>query len=163
MFRSFFRDTTTRTFASLRFSSSRKIATSVQEKACIRNGLTVLSCSPDVCARRQDEALPLPFPRDNTKSQLWNEKCFIQCLRMIAIAIDDDYQATVEKMANHRKGEFKKTAIKGYGRMKNKCVSKDDHYHEPYPRSNLSLTSLTMKNELADPFSFFLTQAKLKY
>ena len=91
-------------------------------------------CGPDECTRRQDEALPLPFPRDATKSQLWDEQCFIHCLRMIAIAIDDDYQAAVGTMVKDCNGEFKSTAIKGYGRMKNKCVSKDDHYHDPYPR-----------------------------
>ena len=32
------------------------------------------------------------------------------------------------------KGEFKETAIKGYVRMRNKTISKDDHYYEAYPR-----------------------------
>ena len=61
---------------------------------------------------------------------------------MIAIALDDEYQTDVEKMVEHRKGEFKKTAIKGFGRMKNKCVSKDDHYHDPYPRLDWSFAPL---------------------
>ena len=99
-----------------------------------RRSLSVSKCGPDECARRQDEALPLLFPRDATKSQLYNEQCFIHCLRMIAIGIDDGYQAAVETMVKDCNGEFKSTAIKGYGRMKNKCVSKDDHYHDPYPR-----------------------------
>jgi hypothetical protein len=100
----------------------------------IERNLCVSKCGPDECARRQDGALPRPFERDTTKSQLWSEKCFIHCLRMIAVAIDGDYQAAVETMVKDCKGEFKSTAIKGYGRMHNKCVSKEDHYHDPYPR-----------------------------
>ena len=34
-------------------------------------------------------------------------------------------------------GEFKETAIKGYVRMRNKTISKDDHYYEAYPRFTL--------------------------
>jgi len=121
---------------------SKKMRSAKSGRYVKGGGLIVSSCGPDACARRQDEALPLPFPRDNTKSQLWNEKCFIHCLRMIAIALDNEYQTDVEKMVEHRKGEFKKTAIKGFGRMKNKCVSKDDHYHDPYPRLDWSFVPL---------------------
>ena len=35
------------------------------------------------------------------------------------------------------KGEFKETAIKGYVRMRNKTISKDDYYYEAYPRFTL--------------------------
>ena len=101
--------------------------------------MVVSPCGADASARRQDDALPLPFPRDPAKSQLWNEKCFIHCLRLIAIGIDDQFQKTVEAMVVGRKGAFKKTDIKGYGRMKNKCVSKNDHYHEQYPRPGLNI------------------------
>ena len=38
------------------------------------------------------------------------------------------------QVCTRSKGEFKKTAIKGYVRMKNKMLSKEDHYHEAYPR-----------------------------
>ena len=31
-------------------------------------------------------------------------------------------------------GEFRETAIKGYVRMRNKTISKEDHYYEAYPR-----------------------------
>jgi hypothetical protein len=103
--------------------------------------LVVSSCGPEACTRRQDGVLPLPFPRDDSKSQLCDEKCFIHCLRMIAIGIDDLYHTEVAKVVQRCKGEFKKTAIKGFGRMRSKCTSKNDHYNERYPRSVVAIDS----------------------
>jgi ankyrin repeat protein len=55
-------------------------------------------------------------------------------MRMIAMAIDERFQKAVEAVCTNRRGAFRKTAIKGFARMKNKCISRNDHYHEPYPR-----------------------------
>ena len=116
--------------------------------------LVVLSCASKECSKRQDNTLPLPFPRDDTKSQLWNEKCFIHCLRMIAIALDNGYQSEVEQMVQSCKGEFKKTAIKGFGRMKNKCISKDDHYHAEYPRCSACFLTLEFAQSSHLPYGY---------
>ena len=86
------------------------------------------------CFHRKDGTLPIPFEQDKSKSQLWNEMCFIHCLRMIAIGIDDEFQEAVEETVGVCAGDFRKVTIKGYGRMKNKCRSKDDHYFQAYPR-----------------------------
>ncbi len=104
------------------------------------NQFVVEQCSPLQCARRQDEAMHPPesgiFPQNVAHSQVWNEKCFIHVLRMVAMAIDLMYQEIVQKICEDCNGSFRKTEIKGFVRMKYKCISKEDHYYEAYPRSS---------------------------
>jgi hypothetical protein len=104
------------------------------------NQFVVERCCQEECARRQDEAMhPLEsgiFPQNMAHSQVWNEKCFIHVLRMVAMAIDLMYQEIVQKICEDCNGSFRKTEIKGFVRMKNKCISKEDHYYEAYPRSS---------------------------
>ena len=104
------------------------------------NQFVVERCSEEECARRQDECMHPPesgiFPQNVAHSQVWNEKCFIHVLRMVAMAIDLMYQETVQKICEDCNGSFRKTEIKGFVRMKNKCISKEDHYYEAYPRSS---------------------------
>jgi hypothetical protein len=106
------------------------------------NQFVVERCSHEECARRQDEAMHPPesgiFPRNAAHSQVWNEKCFIHVLRMVAMAIDLMYQETVQKICENCNGSCTNTEIKGFVRMKNKCISKEDHYYEAYPRSVLT-------------------------
>jgi hypothetical protein len=106
------------------------------------NQFVVERCSQEECARRQDECMHPPesgiFPRNVAHSQVWNEKCFIHVLRMVAMAIDLMYQKTVQKICEDCNGSFRNTEIKGFARMKNKCISKEDHYYEAYPRSVLT-------------------------
>ena len=85
------------------------------------------------CTTRQDSVLP-KFPWKVECSQLFNELCFIHCLRMLAMGIDDSYQEAVEGVCINSNGSFKRAPIKGHVRMKNKCTSKDDHYFEECPR-----------------------------
>jgi hypothetical protein len=105
------------------------------------NRFVVERCSQEECARRQDEAMHPPksgiFPQNVAHSQVWNEKCFIHVLRMVAVAIDLMYQEIVQKICEDCNGSFTNTEIKGFVRMKNKCISKEDHYNEGYPRSSL--------------------------
>jgi hypothetical protein len=104
------------------------------------NQFVVERCSQGKCARRQDEAMHPPesgiFTENVAHSQVWNEKCFIHVLRMVAMAIDLMYQEIVQKICEDCNGGFVKTEIKGFVRMKNKCISKKDHYYEAYPRSS---------------------------
>ena len=93
----------------------------------------VLECSADQCTNRQDSVVPT-FSRTEGRSQPWNELCYIHFLRMVAMGVDDSYQRAIEAVCIQAKGDFKKTSIKGHVRMKNKCLSKDDHYPEKYPR-----------------------------
>ena len=103
------------------------------------NKFVVEGCSREECARRQDESMHPPeigiFPQNVAHSQVWNEKCFIHVLRMVAMAIDLKYQEIVQTICEDCDGSFRKTEIKGFVRMKNKCVSKEDHFYEAYPRS----------------------------
>jgi ankyrin repeat protein len=113
-----------------------------RQRSCAR--LKVVPCASDKGERRQDGAMPtnelgFGFPRNLAHSQLWNEKCFIHCLRMVAMGIDESYQKVVNEVCTRSNGCFKATAIKGYVRMLNKCVSKDDHYWEEYPRPSLNI------------------------
>ncbi len=109
------------------------------------NQFVVEQCSQEECARRQDDAMHPPesgiFPRNAAHSQVWNEKCFIHVLRMVAMAIDLMYQEIVHKICEDCNGSFRSTEIKGFVRMKNKCISKEDHYYEAYPRSVLMASS----------------------
>ena len=104
------------------------------------NQFVVERCRQEECARRQDECMHPPetgiFPQNVAHSQVWNEKCFIHVLRMVAMAIDLMYQEIVQKICEDCHGSFTNTEIKGFARMKNKCVSKEDHYYEAYPRSS---------------------------
>jgi hypothetical protein len=103
-----------------------------------KNQFVVERCSLEECTRRQDEAMRPPesgiFPQNAAHSQVWNEKCFIHVLRMVAMAIDLMYQEIVQKICKDCNGSFRSAEIKGFVRMKNKCISKKDHYYETYPR-----------------------------
>jgi hypothetical protein len=58
---------------------------------------------------------------------------------MIAIAINGRFQQEVEVVCQRCSGEVRKSAIKSFGRMARKCVSKDDHYFAQYPRPSLNI------------------------
>jgi hypothetical protein len=85
---------------------------------------------------RQDQALTVPFPRAAGNSQLHSEKVYIHCLRLIGMGIDKPFQDAAEKVCIciASNGDFKGCNIKGFGRMKNKCTSKLDHYAKDFPR-----------------------------
>ena len=100
----------------------------------LRAPLTAEKCDESECSKRLDDILPLPYEQDLRKSQLWNEMSFIHLLRMIAGGIEEYYEQAVGSVSERCGGAFKATAIKGYGRMANKCISKYDHYDGAYPR-----------------------------
>ena len=99
----------------------------------------VAAGSEDEGVRRQDCAMPRAFPQDTSCSQLWNERCFIHCIRMIAMGIDESFQTSVREVCKDAGGAFKTCMIKGFVRMSNKCVSYADHYGEAYPRPGLNI------------------------
>ncbi len=96
--------------------------------------------SAEDCTRRQDDPMRAPnsgeviFSQNVNHSQFWNEKVWIHVLRMIAMAIDGLYQDAVNKICTACGGIFNAAEIKGFVRMKNKCISKEDHYYGAYPR-----------------------------
>jgi hypothetical protein len=97
--------------------------------------------SAEDCVRRQDDPMRAPnsvlggiFTQNVNHSQFWNEKVWIHVLRMIAMAIDGLYQDAVDKVCTVCDGMFSAAEIKGFVRMKNKCISKEDHYYGAYPR-----------------------------
>jgi hypothetical protein len=103
----------------------------------------VVDCGEDYCSRRQDAvalaAAESVFPWSPNRSQLWNEKCYIHYLRMLAMGIDASFQDAVKGVCLLSKGGFQKAAIKGHTRMRNKCTSKTDHYKELFPRPALNI------------------------
>jgi hypothetical protein len=95
------------------------------------NGLLeVAPCIASEGVRRQDGTMLIPFPQNKAHSQLWNEQCYIHYIRMLAMGIDTSYQKVVGEVCSRSKGVFKSCTIKGYVRMLNKCLSRDDHYGE---------------------------------
>jgi hypothetical protein len=93
----------------------------------------VVPCSEERGSRRQDGFAPLPFPQDMEMSQLWNEKCYIHNLRMMAIGLDTAFQQAVSDVTKRCNGQFRDCSIKGFVRMANKCISKKDHYYGHFP------------------------------
>ncbi len=55
------------------------------------------------------------------------EYVYIHVLRMVAMAINDDYQELVAKLAQQVNGHHKSADIKGVPRMMNKLKARDDH------------------------------------
>jgi hypothetical protein len=97
--------------------------------------------SVENCIRRQDDPMRAPnsgvgviFSQNVNHSQFWNEKVWIHVLRMLAMAIDGLYQEAVDKVCTACDGMFGAAEIKGFVRMKSKCISKEDHYYGAYPR-----------------------------
>ncbi len=109
------------------------------------NVFKVEAGSAEDCIRRQDDIMRAPnsgvgviFTQNVKRSQFWNEKVWIHVLRMIAMAIDGLYQDAVDKVCTTCDGMFSAAEIKGFARMKNKCMSKEDHYYGAYPRLGLT-------------------------
>ncbi len=98
----------------------------------------VVQCSADEGERRQ--TVQMSFSQAaGSRSQLWNEKSYIHCLRMVAMAMDAVYQAMVKEICTRSKGIFTSATIKGYVRMVNKCLSPEDHLWEQFPRPECNL------------------------
>jgi ankyrin repeat protein len=58
---------------------------------------------------------------------------------MVGMAIDRRFQSHVREVCESCRGEFYPAPMKGYQRMKEKCLSKDDHYYKTYPRPGHNL------------------------
>ena len=117
-----------------------------------RAPLAAVRCDESECSKRLDDILPLPYEQDSSRSQLWNEMSFIHLLRMIAAGIEEHYERAVEGVSKRCGGAFRATAIKGYGRMANKCISKLDHYDGAYPRCVGVCVCATLSSRNTLPF-----------
>ena len=96
--------------------------------------LALRACVEAECFKSQAALLQVPFPYTQAQSQFWNEKCFTHFLRMVAMGIDHPYQNEVKAVCARSNGDFRSTSIKGFVRMINKLMSKNDHYYEAWPR-----------------------------
>jgi hypothetical protein len=93
-------------------------------------------------SRRQDGpgvGVPMPPRLDTDNGGFAQERVYIHVLRLVALAVDAEFQAAAKGIVEECKGEFKPTAIKGHARMKNKCAAKDDHRNEKKPRPALNI------------------------
>jgi hypothetical protein len=110
-------------------------------KFCVGEGgiREVIPCSANEGERRLDSTMPRSFPWRKAHSQLWSEKCYIHCMRMVAMGIDASFQKLVHRLCVRCKGVYTACSIKGYVRMMNKCLSPDDHLLEEYPRPALNI------------------------
>ena len=94
--------------------------------------------------QRQDFSLPLP-PRCDWSQQA-QEEVYIHFLRLVAYAIDEQYQRVVEECVrpfNHDKSTFRHGdihSIKGFPRMLNKMLTAEDHRYEAKPRPGLCVS-----------------------
>jgi hypothetical protein len=110
-------------------------------KTCIGVGglREVIPCNANEGERRLDSTMPIPFPQIKAHSQLWSEKCYIHAIRMVAMGIDASFQQLIRKVCVRSKGIYTSCCIKGFVRMMNKCLSRDDHLLEEYPRPALNI------------------------
>jgi ankyrin repeat protein len=110
-------------------------------KFCIGEGglREVIPCNANEGERRLDSTMPISFPQLKAHSQLWSEKCYIHAIRMVAMGIDASFQQLVRKVCARSKGMYTSCRIKGFVRMMNKCLSRDDHLLEEYPRPALNI------------------------
>ena len=69
------------------------------------------------------------------------ENQFIHLVRLIAMAVAEDFHKTCEDIHNVHSGEWRKPKIKGDARMRNKCLSSEDHLHclKPRPAHNIDI------------------------
>jgi len=79
------------------------------------------------------------FMRDESKSQLWNEKAYIHCLRMVAMAVDLRFQSDVESVCKKAGGKIIKGPIKEFERMKIECTTIHSKERFPRPANNLDV------------------------
>lgn len=86
--------------------------------------------------QRQD--CPGGVPTPPWDFAVWGtEWVYIHVLRLLATAVDTQFIADVESWIGHDllvDGKTSHNGIKGFERMANKMVSKDDHRHSPRPR-----------------------------
>jgi hypothetical protein len=75
---------------------------------------SVALCGQDEGAQTQAAAMPTEFPQNPVYSQLWNETCFIHCIRMIAMAVDALFQTLASGVCQKSNGAFTGCAIKGF-------------------------------------------------
>jgi hypothetical protein len=114
------------------------------------------------CARQQSEAMPFPFVRIEGKSQLYSEKVYIHVLRMMAMALDSEFQTAVNIECDECGGDFEAAMIKGYTRMVNKCLSKSDHYYEDFPRPGYNIDINRNVSTFRNPKSLLSFVQRLK-
>ncbi len=91
--------------------------------------------------RRQDAkpvGLPLP-PHTKDWPRFSQESVMIHMLRLISMAVDEEYQELVSDTLLHYGCAVKTAPIKRDARMRNKALSIDDHRFEPKPRPALNI------------------------
>jgi len=84
--------------------------------------------------RQDDVMLVAGRIYDGTKSQLWNEKAYIHCLRMIGMAVDLRFQSDVKGMCTAAGGSMQSAPIKDFARMRDLCQSVKHHGRHKFPR-----------------------------
>ena len=110
---------------------------------------------PEQDIKRQDNPLVgVPFPKTVTaldlpngdksdEGYLWptldQESVYIHILRMLAMAIDPLWQATIKSAIEAHRGEIKSVPIKGDARMRNKMLAQEDHRFERKPRPAMNI------------------------
>jgi hypothetical protein len=122
----------------------------------------VIACEKREASRRQDSCMAFSFPRDTRMSQFWNEKCYIQCVRLIGLGLNAKFQQECERICKDAMGQFKACHIKGFSRMMNKCLSKEDHYYDEFPRPalNIDINRNASTFERADQLLQFIDMMK---
>ena len=96
--------------------------------------------SPTKISLRQDHEIIGLAPSSTMNMEDFDgESKYIHFLRLVAYAVNAEYQAIIKKIVTPLHGDHKGCAIKGDARMRNKALAPDDHRYEPKPRPALNI------------------------
>uniref|UniRef100_A0A7S2W0T9 Uncharacterized protein n=1 Tax=Rhizochromulina marina TaxID=1034831 RepID=A0A7S2W0T9_9STRA len=93
---------------------------------------------------RQDNSLVgVPFEailaRTGDLGKVTTDSVSAMVLRLLALMLDDEFQAISKVATDAHNGTFKATEPKGHPRMMNKALSRDDHLLELSPRTMMNI------------------------
>ena len=95
--------------------------------------------TPFVCRQDDPQVGLVPPPHAEGWPLFEEESVYIHVIRMVALAIDKDYQFIAKKCAKNHDGTCKYGGIKGYARIRSKVLSREDHANEVRPRPALNI------------------------
>jgi hypothetical protein len=112
----------------------------------------VLPAQEDTANAAQSDILPTFYCY---RRMIFDEEAYIHILRMMGMAINDRFQSAVREACESSGGEFHAAPMKGYQRMMDKCLSRDDHFYESYPRPGKNLDVIRNVSTFETPEDLF--------
>jgi ankyrin repeat protein len=105
---------------------------------------------------RQDHPLVglVPSSAMRTNETFIGESSYIHTIRLVASVLDPRFQSTVKDIVAPFNGDYKRCAIKGDARMRNKALAHDGHRYLAKPRPALNTNVIRCGVTFEDPEAF---------